>query len=67
MLTSETLQIFVLLSDLSKIPDVRILYSLKKGLNWKPPPLRIPLRGNFPLGGNWDCILFLSSQQIGSF
>ena len=38
MLTSETLQIFVLLSDLSKIPDVRILYSLKKGLNWKRSP-----------------------------
>ena len=34
-ITSETPQIFVLLSDLCKIPDVRTLHSLKKGLNWK--------------------------------
>ena len=33
VITSEILQIFVLLSDLSKIPDVRTLLSLKKGLN----------------------------------
>ena len=33
VITSETLQIFTLLSYLSKIPDVRTLLSLKKGLN----------------------------------
>ena len=33
VITSETLQVFVLLSDLSKIPDVRTLLSLKKGLD----------------------------------
>ena len=27
----------------------------------------IPLRGNFPLGGNLVFILFISSQRIGIF
>ena len=35
VITSETMQIFVFLSDLSKIADVRTLLSLKKDLNWK--------------------------------
>ena len=35
VITSEFPQVFVLLSDLSKIRDViRTLHSLKKGLNW---------------------------------
>ena len=33
VITSETMQIFVFLSDLSKIADVRTLLSLKKDLN----------------------------------
>ena len=35
VVTSEPPQLFVLLSDLSKILDVRTLHSLKKGLSWK--------------------------------
>ena len=35
LLPQKTLQIFVLLSDISKIPDVRTLSSLKKGLSWE--------------------------------
>ena len=35
VITSETLQVFALLYDIWKIPDVRTLLSLKKGLNWK--------------------------------
>ena len=35
VVTSETLQIFVPLSDLSNISDLGTLHSLKKDLKWK--------------------------------
>ena len=35
VITSETLQIFVPLSDLSNISDFGTLHSLKKDLKWK--------------------------------